>query len=184
MQSSDNTIVVWDPFVRVFHWSLVAAYIVAWATAEERLSLHESAGYFVMILIGLRLVWGVMGTRYARFSDFVTRPTRAIDYLKALFAGRPRRYLGHNPAGGWMIVALLLSVVLASVTGLLMSGGVAGGLVAGGEVWEEVHEGAAGLSLLLIVVHVSGVIVSSLVHRENLVRAMLSGRKTQEETDV
>jgi cytochrome b len=124
----------------------------------------------MLVLIGLRVVWGLVGSEHARFSDFLFSPTRTMDYLRSLRSGRPRHYLGHNPAGGWMVVALLLSLAVAAVSGVMMGG-------AEDEVLEEVHEAFANLSLLLVVVHVSGVVVSSLLHRENLVKAMLTGFK-------
>lgn len=183
MQSSDKTVMVWDPFIRVFHWSLVTAYLVAWVSAEEQAVVHENAGYFMLVLIGMRLLWGLIGTRHAQFADFLTGPRRAVDYVKSLLKGRPQRYLGHNPAGAWMIVALLASLLFTVVSGLMMQGGVSG-FAAGSEAWEELHEGAANLSLFLVVIHVAGVAVSSLLHNENLVRAMLSGRKPREGSDV
>ncbi len=177
MQIAHERIRVWDPFVRVFHWSLVFSYAVAWASGEESAWLHEQAGYFILALIGLRVTWGLIGSEHARFSDFLFGPGRTLDYLRSLRSGRPERYLGHNPAGGWMVVALLLSLVAASVSGLMIGGGE-------DELWEEVHEGLANLSLLLVVVHVSGVAVASLLHRENLVKAMITGFKVRRNADV
>ncbi len=185
---------VWDPLVRIFHWSLVAAFTVAYLSGEgedEWLGLHSVAGYTVLGLILVRLVWGVIGTRYARFSSFVYRPSAVVEYLKQLLLLRPPRYLGHNPAGGVMIVALLISLVLTSVFGLAVYGAEEGagplaGMFAGtSEYWAhalgEVHEFFANLTLFLVVFHVAGVAVSSLLHRENLVRAMFTGSKRVEE---
>lgn len=176
MRPTRDQLVVWDPFVRVFHWSLLGAYVTAWATAEEWAGLHERIGYFMLALIGLRLAWGLVGSRYARFGEFVAGPGRTFAYVKCLLRGCARRFVGHNPAGGWMILALLISLFVASVSGIWMAGG--------GEVWEALHEGAANLSLLLVAVHVGGVLVSSALHHENLVKAMLTGRKTRGQTDV
>lgn len=175
MQHQSN-ITVWDPFVRVFHWSLALSYLVAWASAEEIEWLHERDGYFLMGLIGLRLIWAIVGTRHARFSDFVVGPRAALDYLRSLRSGHPKHYLGHNPAGGWMVLALLFTLTLCGVSGLMMSGE--------NDLLEEVHEGLANLSLLLVGLHVAGVAISSRVHRENLVLSMLTGKKNPESVNA
>ena len=177
MVAENQKVLVWDPFVRVFHWSLVLTYLVAWVSAEEWASLHEQAGYFILVLIGLRVVWGVIGTRHAQFRDFVYGRATTIGYLKSLKAGTPRHYLGHNPAGGGMVIVLLLSLVVAGVSGILI-GDTEHGL------WKEIHEASVNLTLLLVVVHISGVIAASLMHGENLVRAMLTGRKMRRSEDV
>lgn len=179
---------VWDPLVRVFHWSLVTAFVVAFITEDHFLGLHVQAGYTIIGLVLFRLVWGMVGTRHARFSDFLRGPQTVMTYLKSLFTHHPVHYVGHNPAGGWMVVALLATLLLTTVTGLLTYGigeNMAGPFAAlsgnpGGfwsEAMEEVHEFLAHFTLLLVFVHVAGVVVSSLLHRENLVRAMLTGRK-------
>ncbi|PKM43425.1 MAG: cytochrome B [Gammaproteobacteria bacterium HGW-Gammaproteobacteria-1] len=179
---------VWDPLVRVFHWSLVTAFIVAFVTEDHYLALHVQAGYTIIGLVLFRLLWGVFGTRHARFTDFVRGPRAVMDYLKSLFSRRPTHYLGHNPAGGWMVVALLVALLLTTLTGLLTygAGEAASGpfaLLAGnpGGFWsealEEIHEALANLTLLMVFVHVAGVFVSGWLHHENLVLAMLTGRK-------
>ena len=176
MQQQRETVRVWDPFVRVFHWSLVLSYAVAWASGDEWAVLHERVGYFMLALIGLRVVWGLIGLRHARFSDFLTGPSGTMAYLKSLRAGRPAHYEGHNPAGGWMVIALLLGLLAAAGSGLMIGGE--------DELWEEIHEGLAYMTLLLVVVHVSGVLVASLLHRENLVLAMLTGNKLRRDGHV
>jgi cytochrome b len=179
---------VWDPLIRVFHWSLVTAFIVAYITEDHYLGLHVQAGYTIIGLVLFRLLWGLIGTRHARFTDFVRSPHTVLSYLKSLLSRRPAHYLGHNPAGGWMVIALLVVLVLTTLSGLLTYGigeNAAGPFVALGgtpggfwsEAMEEVHEVLANLTLLLVFVHVAGVIVSSRLHHENLVRAMLTGRK-------
>jgi cytochrome b len=167
------TVRIWDPFVRVFHWSLVASFAVAWLTAEDWKALHMWAGYAAGSLIALRLLWGVVGTRYARFSQFVRSPLAVAAYVRDIVTGREARYLGHNPAGGLMIVALIATMATVSVTGWMQTTDAYWGV----EWVEELHEAVANLMLFLVGLHVLGVVVASLRHRENLVRAMLTGRK-------
>lgn len=204
--STPASVKVWDPLVRLFHWSLVAAFAIAWLTGDEESRLHELAGYAVIGLVLVRIVWGFIGTRYARFSDFVYRPSTVLGYAREMLVGKPRHCLGHNPLGGMMILALLVSLLATGVTGLAMQGAeqgtgpfaalAAGTTVAipniiaravadddneedegGEEIWEELHEFFANLTLLLVTLHIAGVIIGSLLHRENLVRAMFTGRK-------
>ena len=209
--STPASVKVWDPLVRLFHWSLVAAFAIAWLTGDEESRLHELAGYAVIGLVLVRIVWGFVGTRYARFSDFVYRPSTVLGYAREMLGGKPRHYLGHNPLGGVMILALLASLLATGVTGLALQGAEEGTgpfatLPAGAalampsvissavadddgdegeeeenegneELWEELHEFFANLTLLLVALHIAGVIIGSLVHRENLVRAMFTGRK-------
>jgi cytochrome b len=186
---AQDTVKVWDPLVRIFHWSLVLAFTLAYASGEDWQDLHIIAGYTVGGLVAFRLLWGLVGTRHARFSDFVRSPASVKAYLKQLLGGGARRYLGHNPAGGAMIVLLLVSLVGTVLGGLALyaaedGAGLLAGLVPAGHLWEEVFEGLheffANLTLLLVFVHVAGVAVSSLLHRENLVRAMITGRKPKE----
>lgn len=185
-----NQIKVWDLFVRVFHWSLVIGFFTAYVTEEEAMGLHIWAGYLVFSLVVSRLLWGLLGSEHARFLNFVRGPGEILAYLKQVFGGSERRYLGHNPAGGAMIVALLASLLLTAATGMLMFGaenpaGPLGALAAtlgivgeaGAEQLKGVHEFFANLTLALVFVHVAGVVFESLRHRENLVRAMFNGRK-------
>ncbi|MEJ2610599.1 MAG: cytochrome b/b6 domain-containing protein [Candidatus Thiodiazotropha sp.] len=184
--NNNTEIDVWDPLIRLFHWLLVGAFVVAFLTEDEWISLHSYAGYLIGSLLLFRLVWGVVGPRYARFSNFIKSPTTVINYLINLTKFRARRYIGHNPAGGAMIVALLLSLVATVLTGMLAYGSVGSGPLTGlfltassyGSEWfEEVHEFFANFTLLLVVVHLGGVAFESLVHKENLVRSMFTGRK-------
>lgn len=176
MDREPATIRVWDPFVRLFHWSLVAAFAAAWVTAEETTRLHELLGYAIVALVGLRLAWGAVGPRYARFDSFVRGPGTVGHYLKDVVHGRARRYLGHNPAGAAMILALVAGLLTVAGTGWAMT--VPG---FGGEALEEVHEVAASLMLVLVAGHVLGVVASSFAHKENLVVAMFTGRKRKAE---
>ncbi len=181
---------VWDPLVRIFHWSLVISFFVAYFTEEDLLDLHVYVGYLIIGLVLFRLVWGVVGSTHARFSDFVCRPSMVVAYLKDVVKFRASRYLGHNPGGGAMIIALLLMLVLTSITGLALYGGeeslgpLVGMMASAGEQWvealEEMHEFFANFALLLVFLHVAGVIIASLQHHENLVCSMITGYKRKE----
>lgn len=185
--SNETKLKVWDPLVRFFHWSLVTTFVIAYITEEEFLSLHVWAGYSVLSLVFLRILWGFVGTRYARFSDFVYRPIRVKQFLLDTLRLRAPRYLGHNPAGGAMIILLLLALLLTTVSGLAIYGiedaaGPLAGVFAGsgnfwGEIFEETHEFFANLTVFLVLIHIAGVIVESLIHGENLVAAMWHGYK-------
>lgn len=168
---------VWDPFVRLLHWWLALSFAIAWISADEWDLVHEYAGYVVAALVGLRIAWGLIGTRHARFSDFVYSPPAVFAYLRDSFLLKARRYLGHNPAGGAMVLALLLSLTAVSATGIMMTTDA----FWTAEWVEEVHEAAANLTLGLVVLHVAGVIFSSLEHGENLVKSMLTGMKRAKE---
>lgn len=194
------TVRVWDPLVRVFHWGLVAGFATAWLTADEVQPVHEVAGYTVAGLLAFRLIWGFAGSRYARFAQFVKGPGATLAYLGSMLRRQEPRYLGHNPAGAAMIVALLLTLSGTAFTGWLMAepdrvamlpalpqivspaladddgdeygeGGEAEGPL------KEVHETLANLMLLLVAAHVAGVVLASIRHRENLARAMITGDK-------
>ena len=180
----------WDPLIRIFHWTLVLAFAIAYMTEDEFLDLHVFAGYVIAGLVTFRLLWGLLGSRHARFSDFVRSPSTVWAYIKSLPGGHPKRYLGHNPAGGLMVMALLLSLILTVVTGLAyygageFSGPLAAMLGGASPFWadalEETHELLANLTVVLVVLHVAGVMLASLQHRENLVRAMLTVRKRRD----
>lgn len=185
---SEQAIKVWDPVVRIFHWTLVVAFFIAYVTEDDLMNLHVWAGYIVLGLVVTRILWGLIGTRYARFSDFIYSPQTVFRYLKDVFTLKAKRYIGHNPAGGWMIVLLILSLIITSVSGLIVYGTEenAGPLVSYvsffphwlAEAFEEVHEFFANFTLFLVFVHVGGVIVESFLHGENLIRSMWNGRKS------
>ena len=178
-EAAARRILVWDAPVRVFHWLMVFSFAGAYLTAESehwRL-LHVTLGYTMMGLVGFRLAWGLVGTRHARFSSFVRGPRAAVRYVGAILRGRPEHYTGHNPAGALAIV-LLLGLTLA-----VTAAGWATYNEVGGEWLEEVHEVAANLMLAVVGVHVAGVLVSSWAHRENLVGAMITGRKPGQPRD-
>ena len=173
IEQKESSVKVWDPVVRIFHWSLVAAFIVAWLTGDEFETLHENAGYVILGLIAVRLVWGVVGPHYARFSQFVPSLGGIGAYLRQMVSGREHRYLGHNPAGGAMAIVLILALIATGGTGWMTTLD----MFWGAEWVEEVHEVLANLMLFIVGLHIAGVILASIRHGENLVSAMISGRK-------
>ena len=177
---------VWDPFVRLFHWTLVVAFTIAYLTEDDLLMVHVWAGYMVGALIVARLVWGMIGSRHARFSDFIYEPATTFRYVRDLILFRAERYLGHSPGGGAMVVLLLLFLTATVVTGLVVYGGEhQAGPLAGmftkdtGEAMEKAHVLIANITLGLILAHIAAVVLASFGHRENLVRAMVTGYKRQ-----
>ncbi|MCB1955707.1 MAG: cytochrome b/b6 domain-containing protein [Rhodocyclaceae bacterium] len=164
---------VWDLPTRIFHWSFALSFAGAWLTAESErwINVHMMLGYTFAALIAFRLVWGVVGSRHARFASFLFSPAAVVRYLKSLLTLRPEHHVGHNPAGALAIFLLLGLGAVIALTGIPM------GQEMGGEWLEELHEGAASVMLAVVAVHVAGVIVSSVLHRENLARAMVTGWK-------
>jgi cytochrome b len=164
---------VWDPLVRVFHWSLAALFLLAYMTGDEVERLHIAAGYAIAGLIALRLAWGFVGPRHARFREFVRSPRAILAYLRDMVLLRAPRHIGHNPAGGAMIIALLVMLATTGATGYMMTTDAYWGAR-----WvEDVHEACANLTVGLVIFHVLGVLISSVAHRENLVKSMVTGRK-------
>jgi cytochrome b len=172
-ERATRTILVWDLPVRLFHWLMVLSFAGAYLTAEsERWRLvHVTLGYTMIGLVVFRLIWGMAGTRHARFSSFVRGYRAVTRYLGSMLRGQPEHHVGHNPAGALAIVALLLTAAAVTASGWATYN------EAGGEWLEELHEGAANTMLAIVGLHIAGVLAGSLMHRENLVRSMLSGRK-------
>lgn len=168
-----NRILVWDAPTRIGHWLMAGSFALAYATGDSEAwrDVHVVSGYVFAALIVFRLVWGIIGTRYARFVSFVKSPAAAARYVMTVLTAKRQHWIGHNPAGGYAILALLVLGLLTVVSGILEYAEV------GGELFEEIHEAFANASLLVVGVHVLGVAVSSLAHRENLPAAMLSGYK-------
>ena len=205
--NNDNTIKVWDILIRIFHWSLVASFFIAYFTAEEENFWHIYSGYTVLGLILFRIIWGFIGSKYARFRSFLYSPAEVIQYLKELMEKKPTHYVGHNPAGAYMIFALLLSLFVVTLSGLKVYA-IEEGLGPFAEMtsefsiidnvyadederddeyekeneeeeefWEEIHEASTNFTLFLIFLHITGVIVASRLHHENLIKAMITGKK-------
>ncbi len=185
---------VWDPAVRIVHWSLVIAFFTAYLSGEELHRLHELMGYIVLVLVILRLIWGFIGSEHARFSDFVRGPGEVLHNLRDITRLHPKRYLGHSPAGGAMVVLLLVMLAATSASGIVAEElrdtalATATANQTGGDDDEEheaeegmaaeLHETLGNLTLALVFLHIAGVLLASFTHRENLVRSMVTGRKT------
>ncbi len=169
-------VLVWDVPIRVFHWLLAMCFLGAWLTSEsERWQLlHLAFGNSMAILIAFRLVWGLVGTRYARFTQFVKGPSAALRYLRSIFSVKPQHFVGHNPAGAFAFLAVM------GMTALVVASGYVSYHEIGGKWLSEVHEWLAGAMLALIGVHIAAALLTSVLHGENLVRAMVTGKKTAE----
>ena len=174
------TVRVWDPLVRIVHWALAIAVALGWATTIPALSeWHLEVGYASLALVVVRVVWGFVGPRTARFTRFVRSPSATVRYARLVVRGRARRHLGHNPLGAWMVLAFFFCVVGLAATGWLYSTD---------EFWgdrtvERIHVDFAWAMVALAALHVAGVVVTGIVHRENLVAAMLHGRKRKPAED-
>ena len=204
MTDRTGTVRVWDPLVRIGHAILILGFAIAFITEGEPAWLHEWAGYAVGATVATRIVWGFVGPRNARFASFVVAPAAALTYLRRLLVFRAPRHLGHSPAGGIMVVALLASLAVTTLSGVAylgtsrargplapLLGAEAAALEAKaaqrgerkfrrpGRWLKEVHEAAANITLLLVIAHVGGVVLASVAHRENLPRAMITGRKAE-----
>ena len=201
-----NSVYVWDKFIRVFHWSLVLLFGVCYLTGDDDSWLHVYSGYTILALVLLRIIWGIIGSKHAQFKDFIFSPTSIMRYTKSIFSGHAEHFLGHNPLGGLMVVALLVTLLTASLSGLKLyaletgKGPFAGAptisLVGvayadsdddhekhedeGEDFWEDIHEASVNLMILLIVLHIAGVAWSSRMHHESLVKAMISGYKKRQ----
>jgi cytochrome b len=174
VNQGDQKIRIWDAPVRVFHWLLVFSFVGAYLTAESEVwrLVHVTLGYTLGGLLVFRLVWGVIGTRYARFGSFVRGPGAVIQYLKSIRAKQPEHHLGHNPAGAVAIVLLMLLGLGIAVTGYVSYNDLGPGWVS------ELHDLMANAMVLVIIGHLVGVVTASLQHKENLVRSMVTGFKT------
>lgn len=164
---------VWDPFVRLFHWSLATMFVVAYLTRHDSATIHHLAGYAAGALVLMRVAWGLLGAGHARFSGFVRHPRTVLTYLRDIASGREARHIGHNPAGGAMVLVLMALMLVTATTGWMETTDTYFGIA-----WvSDLHADAAHGLLLLVLVHLGGVTLASLRHRENLVRAMITGKK-------
>lgn len=183
--SLSQRILVWDLPTRVFHWALPVLIVTAWGTAEnDWMDYHKLAGYGILTLLLFRIVWGFVGSTHSRFSDFIRRPGTTLGYAKAMKAGKPSQYVGHNPLGGWMVAGLLLVLLAQAGSGLfasddIMTNGPLHHLVADGtaSLLTTIHEINFYFLAGLVVVHIGAILAYRLLKGENLVSPMLTGRK-------
>ncbi|SIS84993.1 cytochrome b/b6 domain-containing protein [Neptunomonas antarctica] len=165
--------VIWDPLIRIFHWSLSTAFLLNYWVLEEGDDLHEWVGYYVLAALALRLVWGFIGPDNARFRSFFPTPSKVRHHISAMLAGKEPLYEGHNPLGGAMIICLIVMMALTGISGWMMTTDALWG-----EEWvEEVHEIFANVSMLLVAVHIPVVVWFSKFGERNLIRQMITGRK-------
>ena len=173
LETSDSTILVWDVPVRVFHWALAISFFGAWLTAEgdKLLMMHYAFGYSACALVIFRIVWGVIGTKYSRFSQFIKGPEQMKIYLKEMITLKKSDGPGHNPVGALVMMSLIVLILLIGLTGYWMIQGYLGELMGGA------HEAIASIALGLVVIHIAAAIIMSLLHKENLIRSMVNGQK-------
>ena len=188
MSNNEENVKVWDVPTRLFHWTLVLSFISAYLTAEFHIGfLHTLIGYFLCGLLAMRLVWGFVGNQYARFSSFIFSPKETIEYVRSLRQNNPRHYFGHNPAGALMVFALLGVLALIFLTGLITLAVIdfEGPLLflinhmddEASYAARHLHGWLVDAVLVLIPLHLLGVVAGTLQHKENLVRAMITGNK-------
>lgn len=228
MINKKESVNVWEPLIRIGHWTLVIAFFTAYLTEDDLMPVHVWAGYIVGGYMVMRIVWGFIGGKYVRFSHFIYSPTKIVAYLKNLVARKPQHYVGHNPAGGAMVIALLLSLTGTALTGMklyavednkgpfalsaeqLLTQTQSASLISvakaedtkgdddddkseaadatqevdeqSEEFWEALHEFFANMTLFLVFLHILGVIVSSYVDKEKLVKTMITGKKDIDDT--
>jgi cytochrome b len=171
--TNKQTILVWDIPTRVFHWLLVICFSGAWLTSEsERLQMiHYAFGYSACALVLFRLVWGVIGTRYARFTQFVKGPKAMLEHFSGVLSGHQESNPGHNPVGGIVMLGLMLMILIIGLTGYWSVKEFLGDFMSGA------HEVISSLALALVIIHIAAAIIMSVLQKENLVRAMVSGKK-------
>lgn len=164
---------VWDPLVRVFHWSLVACVLLNLFVVEDGEALHQWLGYAAAALVAVRVVWGFIGPRHARFADFFPTPRRVASHVRALLGGENEHHWGHNPLGGLMVLGLMAMVLALGLTGWMQ------GLDAfWGEEWlQDLHEGLGEWLMPMVGLHAAATIVMGRIERTRLVKAMVTGVK-------
>lgn len=176
---SQQKILVWDAPTRLFHWLMVLCFAGAWLTSEGNrlLGVHLTLGYTMVALVGWRVLWGVLGTRYARFANFVRGPQAIGAHLRDMLRPAVSHPVGHNPLGAVSIMLMLALTLLVVASGWVYFSG-------GPRLLKDMHEGSAALMLAVVGVHVAGVVFASLMQRENLARSMVNGRKRGQPADA
>lgn len=177
MSGSRRAIPVWDLPVRILHWTLVLTVATAWLTRHSPGGWHEWLGYATLVVVAARTLWGFVASGHARFTSFVLPVPATLAYARAVFSRQEERFVGHNPLGAWMAVALLSLVVLVGFTGWLYTTDRFWGIA-----WvEELHSTLSDILFVFVGLHILGVVFTSFRHRENLVASMLHGRKHEDD---
>jgi len=168
-----QSVLVWDIPIRIFHWLLVISFAGAWLTSESEAQqmIHYAFGYSACTLVLFRIIWGIVGTRYARFSQFIKGPAETIHHIKSLLTGSQHSGPGHNPAGALVMISLMVLILLIGLTGYWSIKEFLGDLMS------EAHETIANITLAVVVIHVGAAIIMSFLQKENLVKSMVSGKK-------
>lgn len=172
-RTSSSLPLVWDRFVRIFHWTLVLCVLSNFFVFDDGKDVHQWTGYLAVCLVVMRIIWGFVGTKHARFSDFFPTPTRIIHHIQALKSGVREEHAGHNPLGALMMLTLISVVLCLGITGWMQT------LDAfWGEEWlQEIHEFIANTLIALATVHAAAAIVMGRLEKTRLIRAMFTGRK-------
>lgn len=178
LNESVESIYVWDRFIRVFHWSLVSCVLLDYFVIDDGETVHQWLGYAACVLVLARIVWGFVGSKYARYSDFFPTPTRTIKYLRHMIFGEQYMHVGHNPLGAMMMFALMALVLALGVTGFMQ------GLDAyWGEEWlMDLHDTLADILIVLAAIHALAAIAMSHIEHTNLIKAMITGVKVLHST--
>jgi cytochrome b len=182
-----SPITVWDLQTRIGHWSLIVFFFLGYFSGEDEgllFRIHVYTGYIILLIVLFRIAWGFAGSDHARFADFVCSWREVKAHLTSALRFSPRRWVGHNPTGGWMILAMLVTLMLTVLTGMI-GAGAEGAYISFfhatprsiAKASKEIHEGLANVMMILVIVHVLGVLAESLLTRENLIGSMISGRK-------
>lgn len=168
-----QSVLVWDVPIRIFHWLLVVSFAGAWLTSESEAQqmIHYAFGYSACTLVLFRIIWGIVGTRYARFSQFIKGPAETIRHIKLLMTGSEHSSLGHNPAGAIAMISLMILILLIGLTGYWSVKEFLG------DFMSEAHETISNITLVIVAIHVGAAIIMSFLQKENLVKSMVSGKK-------
>ena len=168
-----QSVLVWDFPVRVFHWLLVISFAGAWLTSESESQqmIHYAFGYSACAVVLFRIVWGLVGTRYARFTQFIKGPVETIQHIKALLTRHRQSELGHNPAGALVMIALMLFILLIGLTGYWSVKEFLG------DFMSEAHEAIASVALWIVIIHIAAAVIMSFLQKENLIKSMVTGKK-------
>jgi cytochrome b len=179
IMSNTSFINIWDPIVRIFHWTVVTSFIGAYISSDDVDIVHHVFGYIILGCVTFRILWGIIGSHYAKFSEFIVSPKTLLHYLKAMWHRKETRYLGHNPAGGYMIITLIALLLTTTISGWLLRTD----WFWGNELMETIHHTTANITVGMVMLHILGALYASIHHKENLIKAMITGKKINTPTN-